>query len=102
MSGGLVIRSLAITYFHCGEAATIIGADWFHCRVRDGIECVTVAMFTRQSLYSLLLAFVPYGSCRLRHLILHTQNKDSAFVVTRSGTPLKLRLTPPLKTRLRL
>ena len=26
-----------MTYFHMGKPHTIIGAEWFHCRVRDGI-----------------------------------------------------------------
>ena len=40
------INSLTMTYFHTG-IRTIIGADSFHCPVRDGKEWDQVAMVVR-------------------------------------------------------
>ena len=39
-----------MTYFHTGTR-TIIGADAFHCPVRDGKEWYHVAMVIRHNLY---------------------------------------------------
>jgi hypothetical protein len=46
--------SLTMTYFHTG-IRTIIGADSFHCPVRDGKEWDQVAMVIRLKLFGLLL-----------------------------------------------
>ena len=43
------IESLTMTYFHTG-IRTIIGADAFHCPVRDGKEWYHVAMVVKRSL----------------------------------------------------
>lgn len=43
------IRTLAVTYFHMGRPHTIIGAKWFHFRVRDGIGWFTLAMAARKT-----------------------------------------------------
>ncbi len=45
--------SLTMTYFHTGTR-TIIGADAFHCPVRDGKEWYHVAMVVRLKLFVLL------------------------------------------------
>jgi hypothetical protein len=44
--GLALITSLTMTYFHTG-IRTIIGADSFHCPVRDGKEWDQVAMVVR-------------------------------------------------------
>ena len=44
--GVLGCKSLTMTYFHTGTR-TIIGADAFHCPVRDGKEWYHVAMVIR-------------------------------------------------------
>ena len=49
----LAIDSLTMTYFHTGTR-TIIGADAFHCPVRDGKEWYHVAMVVRLKLFVLL------------------------------------------------
>ena len=41
-------RSLTMSYFHTG-ICTIIGADAFHCPVRDGKEWYHVAMVIRHN-----------------------------------------------------
>ena len=41
-------RSLTMSYFHTGTC-TIIGADAFHCPVRDGKEWYHVAMVIRHN-----------------------------------------------------
>jgi hypothetical protein len=46
---GLCIRSLAVTYFHMGRPHTIIGAEQFHYRVRDGIGWFPLAIAARQT-----------------------------------------------------
>ncbi len=46
--------SLTMTYFHTG-IRTIIGADSFHCPVRDGKEWDQVAMVIRLKLFGWLL-----------------------------------------------
>lgn len=47
--GFLGCKSLTMTYFHTGTR-TIIGADAFHCPVRDGKEWYHVAMVIRHNL----------------------------------------------------
>ena len=47
----LAVNSLTMTYFHTGTR-TIIGADAFHCPVRDGKEWYHVAMVIRHNLFS--------------------------------------------------
>ena len=42
------MRSLAVTYFHMGKPHTIIGAEQFHYRVRDGIGWFPLAMAARR------------------------------------------------------
>jgi hypothetical protein len=42
-------RSLTMTYFHTG-IRTIIGAEAFHCPVRDGKEWDHLAMVVRHNL----------------------------------------------------
>ena len=37
-----------MTYFRMGRPQTIIGAKWFHFRVRDGIGWFTLAMVARK------------------------------------------------------
>ena len=44
-------NSLTMTYFHTG-IRTIIGADSFHCPVRDGKEWYQVAMVVRHNFLS--------------------------------------------------
>jgi hypothetical protein len=46
---GFSIRSLAVTYFHMGRPHTIIGAEQFHFRVRDGIGWFPLAKAARQT-----------------------------------------------------
>jgi hypothetical protein len=45
------IGSLTMTYFHTG-IRTIIGAEAFHCPVRDGKEWSHLAMVVRQNFLS--------------------------------------------------
>ncbi len=45
---GLGDKSLAMSYFRMAKCHTIIGAKWFHFRVRDGIGWFTLAMVTKQ------------------------------------------------------
>ena len=47
--GFLGCKSLTMTYFHTGTR-TIIGAEAFHCPVRDGKEWDHLAMVIRQNL----------------------------------------------------
>ena len=42
-------KSLTMTYFHTGTR-TIIGAELFHCPVRDGKEWDQLAMVIRHNL----------------------------------------------------
>ena len=42
-------KSLAVTYFHMGKPHTIIGAEPFHFRVRDGIGWFQLANAARQT-----------------------------------------------------
>jgi hypothetical protein len=51
VTGRLGIRSLTMTYFHTG-IRTIIGAEAFHCPVRDGKEWCHLAMVVRQNFLS--------------------------------------------------
>ena len=46
---GLGSKSLAIPYFRMANCHTIIGANRFHFRVRDGIGWFTLAMVTKQT-----------------------------------------------------
>ena len=46
--GGLGCKSLTMTYFHTG-IRTIIGAESFHCPVRDGKEWYQLAMVIRHN-----------------------------------------------------
>ena len=46
--GGTWNRSLTMTYFHTG-IRTIIGAEAFHCPVRDGKEWGHLAMVVRHN-----------------------------------------------------
>ena len=43
----LQIKCLAVSYFHMGKPHTIIGAERFHYRVRDGIGWYPLAMATK-------------------------------------------------------
>ena len=53
-----------MTYFHTG-IRTIIGADAFHCPVRDGKEWYHVAMVIRHKrLSALFCAYTPCGATR--------------------------------------
>ena len=47
--GVLRCKSLTMTYFHTGTR-TIIGANSFHCPVRDGKEWYQIAMVIRHNL----------------------------------------------------
>ena len=49
--GVFCCNSLTMSYFHTG-IRTIIGADSFHCPVRDGKEWYQVAMVVRHNLLS--------------------------------------------------
>ena len=49
MTGGLAHISLTMSYFHTGTR-TIIGAEAFHCPVRDGKEWDHLAMVIRLDL----------------------------------------------------
>ena len=54
-----------MTYFHTGTR-TIIGAESFHCPVRDGKEWYQLAMVIRHNLYVALTLcqdneFIEYG-----------------------------------------
>ena len=42
-------KALAVTYFHMGRPHTIIGAKWFHYRVRNGIGWYPLAIAARKS-----------------------------------------------------
>lgn len=46
--------SLAVTYFHMGRPHTIMGAEWFHFRVRKGIGWVTLAIAAKHKLVFLI------------------------------------------------
>ena len=46
LGSGVFINSLTMTYFHTGTR-TIIGAEAFHCPVRDGKEWDHLAMVIR-------------------------------------------------------
>ena len=46
---GVLINSLTMSYFHTGTR-TIIGAEAFHCPVRDGKEWDHLAMVIRLNL----------------------------------------------------
>ena len=46
---GVWNRCLAVSYFHMGRPHTIIGAECFHFRVRDGIGWFPLAMAARQN-----------------------------------------------------
>ena len=48
--GFLAVNSLTMTYFHTGTR-TIIGADAFHCPVRDGKEWYHVAMVVKHNFF---------------------------------------------------
>jgi hypothetical protein len=48
---GFTIKSLAVTYFHMGKPHTIIGAEQFHFRVRDGIGWFPLAKAARQTVW---------------------------------------------------
>ena len=50
LRGRFTVISLTMTYFHTGTR-TIIGADAFHCPVRDGKEWYHVAMVVRHKLF---------------------------------------------------
>jgi hypothetical protein len=41
-----------VSYFHMGKPHTIIGAEHFHFRVRDGIGWFILAMAARQTIYT--------------------------------------------------
>ena len=45
------VKSLTMTYFHTGTR-TIIGAEAFHCPVRDGKEWYHLAMVVRHNFLS--------------------------------------------------
>jgi hypothetical protein len=49
ITAGVLIKSLAVTYFHMGKPHTIIGAKQFHFRVRDGIGWFPLANAARQT-----------------------------------------------------
>ena len=49
LGGGLLDISLTMSYFHTGTR-TIIGAEAFHCPVRDGKEWDHLAMVIRLNL----------------------------------------------------
>ena len=40
-------KCLAVSYFHMGKPHTIIGAERFHYRVRDGIGWFPLAIATK-------------------------------------------------------
>ena len=42
-------KNLAVTYFHMGKPHTIIGAEQFHFRVREGIGWFPLAIAARQT-----------------------------------------------------
>ena len=48
-AGGFMLERLAMPYFHEGKPLTIIGAEAFHDRVRDGIGWDHLAMVARQT-----------------------------------------------------
>ena len=48
MTGRLHFNSLTMSYFHTG-IRTIIGAEAFHCPVRDGKEWYHIAMVVRHN-----------------------------------------------------
>ena len=43
------MKCLAVSYFHMGKPHTIIGAERFHYRVRDGIGWFPLAIATKQN-----------------------------------------------------
>ncbi len=48
-AGYYFVKALAVSYFHMGRPHTIIGAEQFHFRVRDGIGWFTLAMAARKT-----------------------------------------------------
>ena len=46
---GFCVKCLAVTYFRMGKPQTIIGAERFHFRVRDGIGWFPLAIAARQT-----------------------------------------------------
>ena len=52
---GFAVKSLAVSYFRMGKPHTIIGAERFHFRVRDGIGWFPLAMAARQAFYTVAL-----------------------------------------------
>ena len=48
---GFCDKSLAVTYFHMRRPHTIIGAEQFHFRVRDGIGWFPLAIAARQTVW---------------------------------------------------
>ena len=55
-ANGVAIKSLAVSYFHVEEPHTIIGAEQFHFRVRDGIGWFPLAMAARQTFYAVAIS----------------------------------------------
>ena len=53
---GVLNKSLAVSYFHVEEPHTIIGAEQFHFRVRDGIGWFPLAMAARQTFYAVAIS----------------------------------------------
>ncbi len=75
---GVCCNSLTMSYFHTG-IRTIIGAEAFHCPVRDGKEWYHLAMVVRHNLLSprqgLGDEFIELISLSFRHfcMISHTE-----------------------------
>ncbi len=62
---GVRIKSLAVTYFRTGKPRTIIGAEQFHFRVRNGVGWFPLAMAARQTGHSLSARFKLRAHSRL-------------------------------------
>ena len=76
MAWGLMeIKSLTMTYFHTG-IRTIIGAEAFHCPVRDGKEWYHLAMVIRHNRLPQLNKHV---QLKRIHRVLFSVISDCAF-----------------------
>ena len=66
------LKCLAVSYFHMGKPHTIIGAERFHYRVRDGIGWFPLAIATKQD-------------CQIQRAALHASEYATPQVENRLG-----------------
>ena len=75
----LAVGSLTMSYFHTG-IRTIIGAEAFHCPVRDGKEWYHVAMVVRHKLFVHLTLWSREPIYRAnQHVLLDTRLNGPGF-----------------------